>query len=125
MKKVKFLFFIIITSCWNKEIDYSIVKIGKYPYTTKQLKEKNKILFLRKKIEKEFNSFADIVQHFYPDEKKKVEFEYKYTAFHNDKIILKYFAPIYYDKLYAGYLLQFVVKNNAIIEIYLFKVPLE
>jgi hypothetical protein len=109
-----------------KNDDYEMVKIGHYPHATTQIRYKSdEFADLREEIEEFGSLFAEVVQHFYPDEANEMDFKYKYASIHDERIILRYFARVPESNMYAGYSLQFVTINDVVKEIYLFKTPLE
>jgi hypothetical protein len=109
-----------------KNDDYEIVKVGHYPHATLQIRYgPDEFGDLRGKIEESSGLFAEVVHHFYPDEANEMDFRYKYAAIHNEQTVLRYFARVPESDMYAGYSLQFVIVNETVEEIYLFKTPLE
>jgi hypothetical protein len=114
------------------ENDYKMVTAEKYPYTNCQMDTvPTKIMRIKKEIEKSLIPNDKqvlpnkIVSHFFPDETEKCNFKYTHTAIAKDRneFIINFLSPFTIRETYVGYLLQFLVKDNKIVGIYLFKVP--
>lgn len=132
---------LLFTSClrggdWVERLhngDYSIVKIGRYPYTTKTIRhptDRDKLISdLREKIEENIELLPVVTKQLFPGEESELIFKYKFTSLDEsrNKLILRYFAPISSPKIIAGYQCQFVVdlKNGELEEIRMSKIPLE
>ncbi|MCK4352985.1 hypothetical protein KAW65_06210 [candidate division WOR-3 bacterium] len=131
MKKFVLILGFIILGCgginWVEKLEkdnYSMVELGKYPYTTRQIKEDKKIDKIKDKIDKQRELMSKFVCHFYPESYKTLNFKYRFASLHQDKLILRYFA-IAQDEVFAGYSVQFVIQGETVKKIYLSKVPLD
>lgn len=146
MKKI-LLISLLLTSClrsgnWVEQLrnrNYSIVKIGRYPHTTKTIRhptdlkrgiEWNEFIAqLRTTIEEDPELLETVTKYFFPEERSELIFKYKFTSVDKkrSKLILRYFAPILAPRILAGYQYQFVVdlKNSKLDQILLSEVPLE
>lgn len=113
--------------------NYSMVKIGKYLHTTRTTRHPGEwdelITELRRKIEENIELLPIVTVHFFPDEKSGLRFKYKFSSVDEErkKLILRYFAPIAFPRVLAGYQCQFVVdlKKNELEQILLSEIPLE
>ncbi|MDI6840743.1 MAG: hypothetical protein QMD71_07860 [bacterium] len=136
---IKICLFSFIVGClhkphgWEECIergDYSIVKLGKYPYTTSQIKgvspqlDTKELIELRKTIEEKPELLVKIARHFYPED-KELNFKCQFTGIHDDEVVIRYFSRNIHPKVYAGYSIQFVIKKGDLKSIYLWRVPLE
>jgi hypothetical protein len=122
-----------------KSGDYSMVKVGRYPHTTKMLRyaadpasgsERDVLIGrTRKGIEDNLELLDTVTKHFFPEERTKLTFRYKFTSVdeERDMLILRYFAPIWFPEILAGYQCQFVVSQQmgTVEQIFLSEVALE
>jgi|GEM_PF-1361327 len=146
MKKV-LLISLLVMSClvsgnWVEQLrrgNYSLVKIGKYAYTTKtirrggdserELEWRECIDRMRPHIEQNQALFDMVTKHFFPEEENTIGYSYKFSSIDEarNKLILRYFGPIPFPKILAGYECQLVVDLESCLpeKIYLSPIPLE
>ena len=113
---------------WVEKINrdnYSMVKLGSYPYTTRQLQNDTIAQNFRYPIEEHRQLMSQITRYFFPEEQRELNYEYRYTAVYENNIILRYFSMLPRDEHIAGYSIQFVIDNDVIKQIYLCKIPFE
>ena len=117
--------------------DYSIVEVGRYPYTTRTVRDLTKLeepvgtslKELREKIDARLPLLAEMADSLFPDETHRLFFKYKFTSIdeERDRLIVRYFAPIPYPEIFAGYQCQFVLnlESGTLEQVFLTKIPLE
>ncbi len=126
--------------CWcHKDIwyqmrhnNFELVEKGTYRGTLKYMPQPGQYEKLVNKYRREIENNLDLLplmtmQHF--PVKEALVYQYKFTWLdeENNFLVLRYFAHIFNDPIYAGYQILFVydTSNNRIIKIYVSEVPLE
>jgi hypothetical protein len=109
--------------------DYSIVEEGRYPFTTKTLREPDTLEQFHQRIEANLSLLEEMAHSLFPDETHRLFFKYKFTSVDvaRDRLIVRYFAQIPYPEIFAGYQCQFVfnLETGVLEEVFLSKIPLE
>ncbi|MDD2890178.1 MAG: hypothetical protein PHE49_06005 [bacterium] len=110
--------------------DYKMVIADKYPYTNCQIDSvPTEIMKIKTEIEKSLSSVDNselankLVRNFFSDETENCNFKYTNIATSKDHIIIRFLSAFKTPGTYAGYSLEFALRNNKIENIYLFKVP--
>jgi len=82
----------------------------------------------RREIEKNLDLLPSITKQLFTV-KEELIFQYKFTWLDDENkfLVLRYFAHIYKDPIYAGYQVLFVydIKTHKIIKIFVTEIPLE
>lgn len=136
-----FVVLLVLSGClqtgdWADQLrrgNYAIVETGRYSYTTRVIgvhSEWNQLITgWRSRIEENIELLPIVVDHLYPEEGSTLSFKYKYTGLDEERsrLVLRYFAPILFPDLIAGYQYQFVVdlRSGTLLQILLSPVPLE
>lgn len=105
---------------------------GKYPgrtlYLSQPHEDKQLAEFFRRQIEANSDVFPLITKHFFFND-ETLYYKFKFVAYDDEKdyLIVRYFARIVNQPIYAGYQIQFVFDGPAtkLVHIYTFEVPLE
>lgn len=130
----------ILLFCWcNKDIWYQIrhnnfevVEKGTYRGNLKYMPQPEKferfVNQYRQEIEKNLNLLPLMTTHHF-SVKETLVYQYKFTWLdeQNNNLVLRYFAHIFNDPIFAGYQILFVydISKNSLIKIYVSEVPLE
>ncbi len=135
-----FLALIVISVCcsrpdiWYKmrQGDFEIVEKGDYRGTLIYMPNPGEyekfVSKYKKEIEKNIDLLPLMTRKLFIVEEDLV-YQYKFTWLdeQNKFLVLRYFAHIYKDPVYAGYQIQFVydTKTNKLIKIFVLNIPLE
>jgi len=113
--------------------NYSIVEIGRYPYTTHMVSSPSiydkQINKLKKVIDKNSKIMENIAKHFFENERRELNFKYRFTSLNRraNVLIIRYFAQLPHPHIIAGYEVQFIVdiETHKVTKIFVREVPLE
>ncbi len=111
---------------------FEIVKEGTYPGTLKYMPQPGKYEKLvsryRNEIEKNFDLLPVMTRQYFQT-KEELVYQYKFTWLDEESnaLVLRYFAHVYNDPIYAGYQILFAygIETNRLLGIFVSEVPLE
>ncbi|MGB9720167.1 MAG: hypothetical protein ACPL28_01625 [bacterium] len=139
-QRMPVLLFIILSICctqadiWHqvRRGNYELVEKGNYPGTLKYMPHpaqyEGYVNRCRREIERNLDLLPIMTKQYFTITQKLV-YQYKFTWLDEDNqiLLLRYFAHIYNDSVFAGYQILFVydIRKNKIVKIFVSDVPLE